>query len=372
MEKMVDFEKLFNGVYKGKNVLVTGHNGFKGTWLSIWLNQMGANVFGYSLEPTDELNHFEILNTEGIESQHADLRNLETLKSYIDKVKPEIVFHLAAQALVRPSYDDPIETYSTNIMGSLNVLEACRKSEDVKVIINVTSDKCYENNEWIWGYRENDKMGGYDPYSSSKGMMELMTASYRNSFFNLKDYKKKHHILLGSVRAGNVIGGGDWATDRLIPDIVKAASKGDHVIIRNPMATRPWQHVLEPLSGYLTLGWKLLEEKVEYADGWNFGPEMGSNLSVGEIGTLAQKVWSDVRIKIGENKDEHHEANLLMLDCSKANKILKWNAVWGIDDTIFKTVNWYKSYYLNNEILTKKDIQDYVNDAIKKEIVWTK
>jgi len=371
MEKMVvDFERLFNGVYKGKNVLVTGHNGFKGTWLSIWLKQMGANVYGYSLAPKDKLNHFDLLNTKGITEKIADLRDLKSLEEYIEEVKPEIVFHLAAQALVRPSYEDPIETYSTNIMGSLNVLEACRKSKDVRVIVNVTSDKCYENNEWVWGYRENDKMGGYDPYSSSKGMMELMTASYRNSFFNLKDYKKKHNILLGSVRAGNVIGGGDWAKDRLIPDIVKAASKHEAVIIRNPMATRPWQHVLEPLSGYLTLGWKLLEEKKEFADGWNFGPEMSSNLSVGEIGELAQKVWKDITIKLGENKDEYHEANLLMLDCSKANKILKWNAVWKIDDTISKTINWYKAYYSENKLLTQDDIESYVLDAIKKEIIW--
>jgi len=370
MEKMeINFENLYNGIYKGKKVLVTGHNGFKGSWLSIWLNKMGAEVFGYALDPETELNHFSLLKTN-IEYIHADLRDLKSIEDYIEKVQPDIVFHLAAQALVRLSYDDPIDTISTNVMGTLNVFEACRKSSSVKAIINVTSDKCYENKEWIWGYRENDPMGGYDPYSVSKGMVELMTSSYRNSFFNLKYYKKKHNILLGSVRAGNVIGGGDWAKDRLIPDIVKAASIGETVLIRNPKATRPWQHVLEPLSGYLHLGWKLLEEKVEFADGWNFGPEMGSNLSVGEIADLSKEVWNDVKIEIGTNKDEHHEANLLMLDCSKANKVMKWNAVWEIDDTISKTIGWYKSFYKDEELNTFSDIKKYVKDAIEKGIYW--
>lgn len=370
MEKMVNYKKLFNGIYKGKKVLVTGHNGFKGSWLSLWLKQMGAEVYGFSLEPETEENHFKLLETD-INYVHADLRDLSKISDFIEQVKPDIVFHLAAQALVRQSYEDPIETFSTNIMGTLHLFEACRKSKSVKAIVNVTSDKCYDNKEWIWGYRENDPMGGYDPYSASKGMVELMTSSYRNSFFNLKDYKKKHQILLGSVRAGNVIGGGDWATDRLIPDIVKAASKNEAVLIRNPKATRPWQHVLEPLSGYLTLGWKLLEENVSFADGWNFGPEMGSNLSVGEIADLSKKVWDNIQIEIGTNKDEHHEANLLMLDCSKANKLLKWNAVWGIEDTISKTIGWYKEYYENKELKTIDDIESFVKDAQKKSIIWT-
>ncbi len=371
MEKMVDFNKLFNGIYKDKKVLVTGHNGFKGSWLSYWLQQMGAKVYGYALEPDTAPNHFTLLQPD-IDFIHADLRDADTLQNYIETIQPDIIFHLAAQALVRYSYEHPVETLSTNVMGTLHVLEAARKTDSVKAIVNVTSDKCYENKEWIWGYRENDPMGGYDPYSVSKGMVELMTASYRNSFFNEKDYKKKHHMLLASVRAGNVIGGGDWAADRLIPDIVKAASKKESVLIRNPKATRPWQHVLEPLSGYLSIGWKLLEEQVEYADGWNFGPDLHSNLSVGEIAGLSQKVWNTITVEISKNKEEHHEANLLMLDCSKANKLLKWQPVWGIDDTIDKTITWYKDFYENQKLNTQKDIESFVKTAADKNIIWTR
>lgn len=369
MENMERLNNLFNNIYSGKKVLITGHTGFKGSWLSLWLKMMGADVYGYSLAPITEKNHISLLNLD-IKEEIADIRDLEKLSSYISKVKPDIVFHLAAQALVRESYSNPVETYSTNVMGTLNVFEACRNTDSVKAIVNVTSDKCYENKEWIWGYRENDSMGGYDPYSSSKGMSELLTSSYRNSFFNTKEFGNKHNTLLGSGRAGNVIGGGDWAKDRLIPDIVKATSLNESVIIRNPLATRPWQHVLEPLSGYLMLGWKLLEGNKEFAEGWNFGPDLNSNLSVGEISELAKKVWNDIGIEISKDTSEHHEANLLMLDCSKANKYLKWTPVWGIDSTIQKTINWYKEFYLNNYINTLEDITEFVNDARKKEIEW--
>jgi CDP-glucose 4,6-dehydratase len=369
METMVNFDKLFDGVYKGKKVLVTGHTGFKGSWLSFWLKMMGAEVYGYSLASTYELNHIKFLNLD-MNEKIADLRDSEVLMSYLQEVQPDIVLHLAAQALVRPSYEDPVETISTNIMGTLHVFEACRKTDSVKAIVNVTSDKCYENNEWIWGYRENDPMGGYDPYSVSKGMSELMTASYRNSFFNTKDYGKKHNILLASARAGNVIGGGDWATDRLIPDMMKAANNKSSVLIRNPKATRPWQHVLEPLSGYLMLGAKLLQKDTSFADGWNFGPEMGSNLSVGEIVNLSTKTWDAVIPKFGTNTDDHHEANLLMLDCSKANKMMKWKPVWKIDTTLDKTIGWYKEYYLNKQINTELDINAYVNAAKELGLEW--
>jgi CDP-glucose 4,6-dehydratase len=369
METMVNFEKLFDGIYKNKKVLVTGHTGFKGSWLSLWLKMMGADVYGYSLASPYELNHIKFLNLD-INEKIADLRDAETLTAYMQEVQPDIVLHLAAQALVRPSYDDPVETFSTNIMGTLHVFEACRKTDSVKAIVNVTSDKCYENNEWIWGYRENDPMGGYDPYSVSKGMSELMTASYRNSFFNLKDYGSKHHVLLASARARNVIGGGDWATDRLIPDMMKAANKNDSVLIRNPKATRPWQHVLEPLSGYLLLGAKLLQKEKTYAEGWNFGPEMGSNLSVGEIVNLSSKTWEAVIPTFGTNTDEHHEANLLMLDCSKANKMMKWKPVWKIKKTLEKTIGWYKEYYQNKQINTEKDIKAYVESARDLGVEW--
>ena len=273
--------------------------------------------------------------------------------------------------MVRASYDDPIETYSTNVMGTLNLLEACRKVKSVKAIVNITSDKCYENKEWIWGYRENDPMGGFDPYSSSKGCSELLTSSYRNSFFNLSDYGSTHNILLASARAGNVIGGGDWAKDRLLPDIIKAASINSSVLIRNPKATRPWQHVLEPLSGYLTLGWRLLEGKKEFAEGWNFGPAIDCNLSVEEIVNISKLYWKSINVEYQHSASEVHEANLLMLDYSKAQKLLKWKPVWNINDTVEKTINWYKNFYSKNLINTQNDINEYVNEAMEKEIIWS-
>ena len=366
---MVNLEGLFEGIYKGKKVLLTGHTGFKGSWLALWLKQMGAKVYGYALSNEDENNHIELLNL-GIEEKIADIRDMESLSGYFNKVQPDIVFHLAAQAIVRASYEDPIDTYSTNVMGTLNVYEASRKTSSVKAIVNVTSDKCYENKEWIWGYRENDPMGGYDPYSSSKGSAELLTSSYRNSFFNNKDFGSKHEVLLSSGRAGNVIGGGDWAADRLIPDIVKATTKNEAVLIRNPKATRPWQHVLEPLSGYLTLGYKLLKKEVVAAEGYNFGPQSESNLQVGDIVKLSHNYWEDIKVDFSKNTDEHHEANLLMLDCSKANKILNWRAVWGIDQTIGKTINWYKAYYQKSEVVSLNDLNDYVSDAKAARVEW--
>ena len=371
MENMERLDTLFGGIYKGRKVLVTGHTGFKGSWLTFWLQLMGADVYGYALEPATKPSHYELLQP-GFHELKADLRDLDTLKEFVREIRPEIVVHLAAQALVRASYEDPVETISTNVMGTLNVFEASRTVDSVRAIVNVTSDKCYENNDWIWGYRENDRMGGYDPYSASKGMSELLTSSYRNSFFNLNDYGKSHHILLGSARAGNVIGGGDWAQDRLIPDIVKAAGSDSTVVIRNPLATRPWQHVLEPLSGYLMLGWKLLQGEKAFAEGWNFGPDLNSNLSVGEITAMCQNVWDAIQTTTGNNQSEYHEANLLMLDCSKANKLLKWKPVWHIENTIRKTISWYQDFYTNNQINTLADIRDYVAAAKKADILWTR
>jgi len=366
---MVNFESLFGGVYKNKKVLLTGHTGFKGSWLALWLQQMGAIVYGYSLENEDEVNHLSLLNLD-IEEKIDDIRNSEILQQYFNEIQPDIVFHLAAQALVRKSYDDPVETFSTNVMGTLNIFEASRKTPSVKAIINVTTDKCYENKEWEWGYRENEAMGGYDPYSASKGCSELLTSSYRNSYFNNNDYGEKHDVLLASGRAGNVIGGGDWAADRLIPDIIKAAAIKKTVLIRNPLATRPWQHVLEPLSGYLTLGYKLLQKEISVADGWNFGPDIHSNLQVGDIVKLSNEYWSAIQTEISKNTNEHHEANLLMLDCTKANKTLKWKAVWDLDKTIDKTISWYKSYYENNKVLSLEDLTEYISDAQSANILW--
>jgi CDP-glucose 4,6-dehydratase len=368
LESMV-MQNLFAGIYKNKTVLVTGHTGFKGSWLTYWLEQMGANVIGYSLKAPTEPNHISLLKLDII-SITGDIRDLSKLNQIFEKYQPDIVFHLAAQPLVRLSYENPIETYETNVMGTLKVLEACRKNS-VKAIVNITSDKAYENKEWIWGYRENDPMGGYDPYSSSKGAVDILATSYRNSFFNLKDYQKTHQTLLATCRAGNVIGGGDWAKDRLITDIMLSVSKGKKVSIRNPYATRPWQHVLEPLSGYLHIGQKLLEEKKEFADAWNFGPSDEGSISVAEVVKNVKKYWNKIEYEISQDTNQPHEAKLLKLDCSKAHTLLKWKDVWSSDITFEKTVKWYKAFYEDNFIvLTSEDLYTYVNDAKTKKIEW--
>jgi len=362
---------LFSGIYKDKTVLVTGHTGFKGSWLVYWLNKMGAKVVGYSLEPPSNPNHIGLIDLD-IVSIIGNLNDQKNLHKIFAIHNPEIIFHLAAQALVRHSYDEPVETYETNVMGTLKVLEACRKCSSVKAIINVTSDKAYENREWPWGYREIDSMGGYDPYSSSKGCVELLTSSYRNSYFNLDDYGVKHNTLLASCRAGNVIGGGDWAQDRLITDIMVAVSKDKKVKIRNPHATRPWQHVLEPLSGYLHIGQKLLEGKKEFAEGWNFGPSDEHSISVEKVVKYIQKYWGKISYELNLSDHQPHEANLLKLDCSKAYTKLKWKGVWDSQNTFDKTTNWYRSFYENKVVLTKKDLDAYVSDAKVKNIEWTR
>lgn len=362
---------LFSGIYKNKTVLVTGHTGFKGSWLVYWLHKMGAKVVGYSLEAPTNPNHIELLNLDII-SIIGDIRDLNKLNEVFSEYKPDIVFHLAAQPLVRLSYENPIETYETNVIGTLKVLEACR-ANNVKAIVNITSDKAYENREWIWGYRENDPMGGYDPYSSSKGCADLLATSYRNSYFNIDEYKKTHNTLLATCRAGNVIGGGDWAKDRLITDIMVSVSLGKKVSIRNPKATRPWQHVLEPLSGYLHIGQKLLEEKVEFAEAWNFGPSDEGSITVEEVVKNVKKHWDKIDYEINRDPNQLHEANLLKLDCSKAHILLKWKDVWDSQTTFEKTVKWYKAYYEEDKkVLTQNDLESYVSDATNKGIIWTK
>nr|HPQ35617.1 CDP-glucose 4,6-dehydratase [Tenuifilaceae bacterium] len=273
MSEIDSMDKLYHGIFKGKRVLITGHTGFKGSWLSLLLYRLGADVYGYTLNPPTNPSLFvEAKIDELITSYIGDIRDYSKLVGVISKIQPEIVIHMAAQPLVRESYKNPIETYSTNVMGTVNLLDACRNTKSVKAIVNITTDKCYENKEWHWGYRENDPMGGYDPYSNSKGCSELVTAAFRSSFYNPKDFDN-HGVGLASARAGNVIGGGDWAEDRLIPDFIKAISKGERVKIRSPFAIRPWQHVLEPLNGYLTLVEKLLLMGSKFSQGWNFGPD---------------------------------------------------------------------------------------------------
>ena len=361
---------LFCGIYENKKVLVTGHTGFKGSWLVYWLTQMGAKVIGYSLEAPTKPNHIGLLNPDII-SVMGDIKDLDGLNHVFNRYKPDIVFHLAAQPIVRISYEKPIETYETNVIGTLKVFEACRKN-NVKAIVNITSDKAYENKEWVWGYRENDPMGGYDPYSSSKGCADILASSYRNSYFNTKDYKKTHNTLLVTCRAGNVIGGGDWAKDRLITDVMISASQGKKISIRNPNATRPWQHVLECISGYLHIGQKLLEERVEYSGAWNFGPSDNGSICVEEVIKNIKKYWSKIDYDIKKDLSHLHEANLLKLDCSKAHILLKWKDVWDSETTFEKTAKWYKAYYENNgEVLTQSDLVNYIIDAKSKKIEWS-
>lgn len=368
MESMVN--NLFNSIYKNKRVLLTGHTGFKGTWLALWLQQMGAEVIGYSLAPDTTPNHYELLKTN-YPSYIANVNDLATLQKVFLQHQPDVVFHLAAQPLVRYSYQNPIETHTTNIIGTANILECSRLTESVKAVVIVTSDKCYENIEQQKGYIETDRMGGYDPYSASKGCAELITASYRNSFFNNNDFGKKHHTLIASARAGNVIGGGDWSTDRLIPDIIRGAIENKSAIIRSPKSTRPWQHVLEPLSGYLLLGQKLLEKDVRFAEGWNFGPAENEVLTVAEVLQIAKQNWGKINYEIQINPDAVHEAKLLSLNCEKANDTLHWQPIWDNQNSIAKTIQWYKNFYENNEVVTSEQLQEYILSATSKKLIWT-
>jgi len=369
----INMNKSFSGIYKGKKVLVTGHTGFKGSWLSLWLTMLGADVIGFSLEPNTQPSLFEAINIEKkISHVVGDIRNFNLLQQVFDKYNPEIVFHLAAQPLVRLSYSEPVTTYETNVMGTLNVFEAARNNKNVKAIVNITSDKCYENKEINYGYKETDPMGGYDPYSSSKGMAELLTNSYRNSFFHPEKYGKNHTIALASGRAGNVIGGGDWAKDRIIPDCIKSLTENKIIEIRSPKATRPWQHVLEPLSGYLLLGQKLLEEPAKYNSGWNFGPHDDSVLTVESIVNKAIKYWGSGEVKI-VSENNLHEANLLQLDISKASTYLNWQPVYKLEDSIKVTIEWYRYFYFENQNIcefTENQIINYVENAKKLNLIW--
>ena len=347
--------------FKGKKILITGHTGFKGSWLTLWLIKLGAKVIGYSLEPPTKPSLFEILNLkEKIVHIIGDIRDEEKLKNIFKKYKPEIVFHLAAQSLVRFSYKEPKLTYETNVIGTLNVLEAVRETKSVRVVIIVTSDKCYENKEWVYGYRENDPLRGYDPYSSSKACAELVVEAYRSSFFNPKNYGKGHQVALATVRAGNVIGGGDWQVDRLIPDCVKALSKGKPIKIRNPNAIRPWQHVLEPLSGYLLLAQKMWEEPNKYCEAWNFGPYEKDIATVKEIVKKVINLWGKGKYEV-ESDTQFHEAGLLRLDISKAMIKLGWLPKWDLDTALERTVKWYKLFYEKEDIFiySIKEIEDY-------------
>ena len=340
--------------WRNRRIFITGHTGFKGSWLAFWLRKLGADVYGYALEPPTRPSHYELLKLD-INSTIGDIRDIDKLKQAMSTARPEIVFHLAAQPLVRLSYREPVNTFTTNVIGTLNVFEACRNSSSVRAVINVTSDKCYENRELDIPYREGDPMGGHDPYSASKACSEILTNSYRRSFFS----GGENSILLASCRAGNVIGGGDWASDRLIPDIMRAANDGKPACIRNPKSIRPWQHVLEPLAGYMLLGQKLFEGEKEFAEAWNFGPRIEDMLSVEDLAKEARRHWSKVDYSIFSNDKAPHEAKLLKLDCSKTREILEWNPAWDSRKALKMTVNWYRNYYENGIINTESDISEY-------------
>ncbi len=361
MESLVIMDQ-FNNVYKGKTVLVTGHTGFKGSWLSIWLYELGANVVGYALDPYTDRDNF-VLSKIGdkIIDIRGDVRNSGKLEKVFTDYQPEFVFHLAAQPLVRYSYENPVETYSINVMGTINILEAIRKTKSIKVGVMITTDKCYENKEQIWGYREDDKLGGYDPYSSSKGAAEIVINSWRKSFLNPDDYDK-HGKSIASVRAGNVIGGGDWAKDRIIPDCIKALENGKNIEIRSPKSVRPWQHVLEPLSGYLLLGEKMYNEPIKYAEAWNFGPELSSIIPVWDIAQMIIDNYGEGELKNVSKSNVPYEAKLLALDISKARFNLGWKPTLGIDETVKFTVEWYKNYKSGDVYhLCNKQIKDFVS-----------
>jgi len=333
--------------WQGKRVLVTGHTGFKGSWLSLWLQHLGAEVVGYSLPPPDTPNLFTIAAVaDGMKSIFGDIRNLDMLRAIFDKYKPEVVFHLAAQSLVRASYSDPVRTFTTNVVGTVHVLEAARMNAGVRSLVNVTSDKCYDNREWVWAYRECDPLGGRDPYSSSKGCAELVTAAYRDSFFS----GFGNEIAVASARAGNVIGGGDWAEDRLVPDLVRAIQRKEPLVVRNPNAIRPWQHVLEPVSGYLLLAERLWEEGPRYAQAWNFGPNIDDTKPVRWIVEQLTQFWGEGARWTIDASPHPHEAQNLTLDSSKARALLGWRPRWTIDKAMTSVVEWYKAYWDNQSM----------------------
>lgn len=348
--------------WRNKKVLLTGHTGFKGGWLSLWLASMGAKVTGYSLAPNTMPNLFDVLGIDDLieKSYIADIRDLTALQKAMAEGRPEVVIHMAAQPLVRYSYANPVETYATNVMGTVHVLESARQTPSVCATVVVTTDKCYENKEWVWGYRENEPMGGYDPYSNSKGCAELVTSAYRQSYFSSPGLGNK----VASARAGNVIGGGDWSDDRLVPDAIKAFEANEPLLVRNPLATRPWQHVLEPLSAYLILAQALYSENGDrFASGWNFGPSDSDNRSVQEVVDLLIAQWGTPASWEKEGSEQPHEAHLLKLDCSKARQQLNWIPKWNLEIATKKIVEWQKAYEAkgNMQAVSLAQINNYTS-----------
>jgi CDP-glucose 4,6-dehydratase len=362
MENLVT---MFRSAYKNRCVLITGHTGFKGSWLALWLQTLGARVVGISLPPETIPNHWNLLGLD-TDSHYLDIRDNDLVRAKVEEINPEIVFHMAAQPLVRHSYQQPLDTWSTNVMGTANVLDACRRTDRLAGIIVVTTDKCYENKDWVWGYREIDPLGGHDPYSASKAGAELVTASYRSSFFSTG--AGPH---LATARAGNVIGGGDWSKDRLIPDLVRAVTAGKPLEIRSPHATRPWQHVLDCLSGYLRLGQKLLEDPGAAAQAWNFGPDKEGNREVQEVLAAFRAGWPAVEWKVSDAQ-QPHEAKLLQLDSAKARDGLSWMPVWNFAEAVEATSAWYRAWFEQNALTSRDQLDAYVTHATQLGLSWTK
>ena len=360
----------FKNIFSKKKILITGHTGFQGGWLSSWLNMLNADVYGFSLEPNTKPSLFSAINLEkNMTSVIGDIRDFDNLRDNIRKIKPEFVFHLAAQPLVRESYENPLETFHTNILGTCNILETLREMNSVKACIVMTSDKCYKNIEWNYAYRENDPMGGHDPYSASKGATEIVTSSYMDSFFK----EKKNRSRIATVRAGNVIGGGDWSNDRIIPDLVRKINSKQVLDVRNPNSIRPWQFVLEPISGMLLLASKMIKKEIN-SDSWNFGPNtFDSTITVKELVESAIDSWKFGKWKDSSNKKNLHEAKNLRLDSTKSNNILSWRPVYTFKDAIKSTMDWYKKFYQNEKEITKfteKQIEKYSESAKKLNIEW--
>lgn len=360
---------LFYKTFNNKKVLITGHTGFKGSWLASWLSLMGANITGIGLDPITSPSHFDQVSLdENITDIRVDIRNCEQINTIINDIKPDFIFHLAAQALVKESFNNPRYTWETNVIGTINLLDACRNLTDQCTVVLITSDKCYKNVEWLWGYRETDILGGSDPYSGSKAATELAIYSYLKSYFN---NSSKVKIAIG--RAGNVIGGGDWSQDRIIPDIIRAWDKKQEVEIRNPLSTRPWQHVLEPLSGYLSLAVSLNEDAKLHGEPFNFGPNDNSNYTVLDVVNTMSNYWKDGKWVNTSDQSSNYESGLLKLNCDKALELLKWNAVLTFDETIKFTVNWYKDYHenkLTTKVITTTQIIEYEKIAKERKLNW--
>ena len=361
---------LFAAVFAGRSVLVTGHTGFKGSWLSLWLTEMGAQVTGFSLAPDTDPNHFSLLQLP-MKSVLGDVRDIGAVRQVIEEAQPEIVFHLAAQPLMRLSYDQPLQTWETNVMGSMQLYLALRECAAVRAVVTITTDKVYQNREWPRGYRENDALGGYDPYSASKAALEILTDSMRDSYFNVADFGNRHQTLIATARSGNVIGGGDWGVDRLLPDVIRAVTREEELVIRSPRAVRPWQHLLEPLSGYLLLAQRLWERDREAAQAFNFGPQMDEKYTVEKLVNMAAKLWPKLNYRMQEAVGDYHETTLLQLDSAKAHHALKWRQVWGVEEAIRHTLNWHEHHFETGKARSTDTIGQYVADAEAIGVTWT-